>query len=50
MSHPINDQILEKLYEESYDYFTRSHPDWTEEKIVRVAEGYAKKRFEEQAR
>ena len=49
MEDLINEQILERLYEESYDYFARSHPDWTEEKIVRVAEGYAKKRFEEQA-
>jgi hypothetical protein len=47
MSHPVNDEILENLFEESYDYFSRSHPDWTEEKIVHVAEGYARKRFED---
>ena len=47
MSHPVNDEILENLFEEAYDYFSRNHPDWTEEKIVGVAERNAKRRFEE---
>ena len=47
MSHPVNDEILENFFEEAYDHFFRTHPDWTEERIVFVAEGYAKRRFEE---
>ena len=47
MSHPVNDEILENLFEEAYDYFTRSHPDWTEEKMQEMAAKLAQKRFEE---
>jgi len=47
MSHPVNDEILENLYEESFYYYFEKYPHWTEEKIIEKAQLLAKKRFEE---
>tara|TARA_B100000287_G_scaffold433430_1_gene495149 strand:- start:2339 stop:2545 length:207 start_codon:yes stop_codon:yes gene_type:complete len=47
MSHPVNDEILENLFDEAYDYFSSNHPNWSEEKICYWAEKNAKRRFEE---
>ena len=47
MSHPVNDEILENLFEEAYDHFSSNHPHWSEEKICYWAERNAKRRFEE---
>ena len=47
MSHPVNDEILETLYEEELDYFTRNNPCgiFTQDDIVNAAEIMARKRF-----
>jgi len=58
MSHPINDQILERLYEEALDelslkksnYWLNFKKDITEEFVQELATKLALKRFEEQAR
>ena len=48
MSHPVNDEILEKLYEESLNELTILHyPKFSEKKIEKMAENLARKRFEE---
>ena len=48
MSHPINDEILERLYEESLNELTILHyPKLLEEEIKKMAENLARKRFEE---
>ena len=49
MSHPVNDEILETLYEEELDYFTRNNPCgiFNDDDIARAAEIMAMKRFEE---
>ena len=65
MSHPVNDKILERLYEEEYEAIyleivensdvTESGEDWVtpteEDKEImhKLATERAKKRFEEQA-
>ena len=48
MSHPVNDEILETLYEEELEYFTNNNPCgiFTQEDIVNAAEIMAYKRFE----
>ena len=54
MSHPVNDELLETLYEEELDYFT-NHPKvqstsgvvmMTQQDIETAAEIMARKRFE----
>ena len=47
MSHPVNDEILETLYEEELDYFTKHNPCgiFTQDDIVNAAEIMARKRF-----
>ena len=48
MSHPVNDEILENLYEESLNELTILHyPKLSEEKIEKMAENLAQKRFED---
>ena len=49
MSHPVNDEILENLYEEELDYFTKHNPCgvFTQDDITNAAEIMAMKRFEE---
>ena len=49
MSHPVNDEILETLYEEELDYFTTHNPCgiFTHDDIVNAAEIMARKRFED---
>ena len=47
MSHPVNDEILENLYDEAYVHFSRAQPNWTEEKICYWSERYANRKFEE---
>ena len=44
---PDNDATLENLYDEAYDYFSKQHPNWEEERICHVAEENAKRQFEE---
>ncbi len=47
MSHPVNDELLETLYEEELDFFTRNNPYgiFTQDDIVNAAEIMARKRF-----
>ena len=47
MSHAVNDEILETLYEEELDYFTTHNPCglFTQDDIVNAAEIMARKRF-----
>ena len=48
MSHPVNDEILENLYEESLNELTiLNYPKLLEEEIKKMAENLARKRFEE---
>ena len=47
MSNLQNTEILERLFEEAYDYFSKQHPDWEEKHICHVAEKSAKRQFEE---
>ena len=49
MSHAVNDEQLETLYEEELDYFTRNNPCgiFTADDIANAAEVMARKRFEE---
>ena len=44
---PDNHAVLENLYDEAYDYFSKQHPNWEEERICHVAEKSAKRQFEE---
>ena len=46
MSHPVNDEILETLYEEELEYFTRVKIG-TQADIINAAEIMARKRFED---
>ena len=47
MSHPVNDELLETLYEEELDYFTKNNPCgiFNADDIVNAAELMARKRF-----
>ena len=47
MSHPVNDEILETLYEEELDYFTKNNPCgiFNADDIANAAELMARKRF-----
>ena len=54
MSHPVNDEILETLYEEELDYFTNKKLDlerinvlFTQNDINNAAEIMARRRFED---
>ena len=49
MSHAVNDEILETLYEEELDFFTRNNPCgiFTQDDINNAAEIMARKRFED---
>ena len=47
MSHPVNDEILENLYEEELARFMKERP-YNSLRVNEIyAEFYAKKRFEE---
>ena len=48
MSHPVNDELLETLYEEELDYFTTHNPcnKFTQDDIEQAAEIMARRRFE----
>ena len=54
MSHPVNDELLETLYEEELDYFTNNPTvqacggvvTMTQQDIETAAEIMARKRFE----
>jgi hypothetical protein len=51
MSHPVNDELLETLYEEELDYFTKENKNlfnnhFTQDDIANAAEIMARKRFE----
>ena len=43
----LHESFLQNLYDEAYDYFSKQHPDWEEERICHVAEKSAKRQFEE---
>ena len=47
MSHPVNDEILENLYEEIYGELSELYPDYTEETLDRMATSITQQRFEE---
>ena len=49
MSHPVNTELLETLYEEELEYFTNNNPCgiFTQDDIVNAAEIMAYKRFED---
>ena len=50
MSHPVNDEILERLYEEAYVELCQKYITLTEDEenaLVQLATDLAKKRFEE---
>ena len=48
MSHPVNDEILENLYEEELGWFMNNRPtNATQEQIENAAAYYARKRFED---
>jgi len=49
MSHPVNTELLETLYEEELDYFARNNPCgiFTQDDINNAAEIMARKRFED---
>jgi hypothetical protein len=50
MSHPVNDEILERLYEEALDELKEKYPASNIEEniaLVNVATRLARKRFEE---
>ena len=48
MSHPVNDEILENLYEEELTWFLNNRPtNATQEQIENAAAYYAQKRFED---
>ena len=37
MSHPVNDEILENLYEEIYGELSESYPDYSEATLDKMA-------------
>ena len=47
MSQPVNDEILENLFQECCAYYDEKYPYWTEEKMQEMAAKLAQKRFEE---
>ncbi len=50
MSHPVNDEILERLYEEALDELKEKYPASNNDEeiaLVNVATHLATKRFEE---
>ena len=50
MSHPVNDEILERLYEEAYVELCQKYITLTEDvenALVQLATDLAKKRFEQ---
>ena len=48
MSHPVNDEILENLYEEELEWITNNRPTMaTESQLEAFAAHYAYKRFED---
>ena len=48
MSHPVNDEILENLFEEAYAEIKKHNPfQFDEEGIIFAAECEAQRRFEE---
>ena len=48
MSHPVNDEILENLFEEVYAEIKKHNPlQFDEEGIIFAAECEAQRRFEE---
>ena len=47
MSHPVNDEILENLYEEELDRFLKESPYNSIRVNELLAEFHARKRFEE---
>ena len=50
MSHPVNDEILETLYEEELEWFTNNPNNqrpMTKQDIETAAEIMARKRFED---
>ena len=46
MSHSINDEILENLYEEIYGELSELYPDYAEETLDRMATSITQQRFE----
>ena len=46
MSHPVNDEILENLYEEIYEELSESYPDYSEETLDKMATSLTQQRFE----
>ena len=47
MSHPVNDEILENLYEEIYGELSELYPDYAEETLDRMATSITQQRFED---
>ena len=50
MSHPVNDEILERLYEEAYVELCQKYITLTEDEenaLIQLATDLAKKRFED---
>tara|TARA_B100000405_G_scaffold219995_1_gene156056 strand:- start:3391 stop:3558 length:168 start_codon:yes stop_codon:yes gene_type:complete len=47
MSHPVNDEILERLYEEAYDELSKSHSDFSDDTLKDMATRMAQIKFEE---
>ena len=47
MSHPVNDEILENLYEEIYEELSESYPDYAEETLDKMATSLTQQRFED---
>ena len=47
MSHPVNDEILENLYEEIYEELSESYPDYSEETLDKMATSLTQQRFED---
>ena len=49
MSHPVNTELLETLYEEELDYFTKNNDMkvFTQDQVEAAAEIMARKRFED---
>ena len=50
MSHPVNDEILENLYEEAYGELCQKYITLTEDEenaLIQLATDLAKKRFEQ---
>ena len=48
MSHPVNDEILERLYEEAYEEIKENnHLGFDEDGIIFAAQCLAQQKFEE---